>query len=350
MTGNQTRLFHIVLLSLVIAGGACNESKYLGNGPPLYSANKVKINSSVKLSGRKERALRGELNELLRPRLNGKLLGIRLKLWIYNIAGHPKKNKGLKHWLKYKVGEAPVLASPKLIEKNREVLQNHLENKGYFHDTVMVETPVKDKKLTAVFTAQVGPQYTIRNITYPADSDALGRRIDSLQRRSLLHKGDPFDLGVIKDERDRIDTRLKNRGFYFFNPDYLVVDVDSSVGNNQVDLFMKIKEDIPDPARNVYRINDVVVYAEYDIKKDSSLKNIDTTPEGYKIVDTIHYLRPIVYSKTLVFKPGDIYKRDDHNLSLSRLVSLGVFKFVKARFEPVDTSDENNKLNAFYYL
>ncbi|MBS1934604.1 MAG: BamA/TamA family outer membrane protein, partial [Bacteroidetes bacterium] len=39
----------------------------------------------------------------------------------------------------------------------------------------------------------------------------------------------------------------------------------------------------------------------------------------------------------------------DHNLSLNRLVTLGVFKFVKARFQETDTAGPN-KLNAIYYL
>jgi outer membrane protein insertion porin family len=340
----------IIPLCFFLICAACHESRYLADGQSLYTGNEIKINSSVKLSRSKTKDLKSELTALLRPRLNTKLLGFRYKLWIYNIAGHPKKQKGLKYWLKNKVGEAPVLASPTLIEKNRDILQNHLENRGYFHDTVLVETPVKNKHLTAIYTAQIGPQYVMRNITYPKDTDELGKRIDSLQKGSLLKKGGGVDLDVIKDERTRIDARLKQRGYYYFNPDFLEAVADTSVGNHMADMQLNIKPETPDKARNVYRINNVVVYAEYDIRSDTSLKRAYTTPEGYKILDTAHFLKPSVYSKTMVFRPGDLYKRDDHNLSLSRLVSLGVFKFVKARFEPVSTTDSVNKLNAFYYL
>jgi outer membrane protein insertion porin family len=57
-----------------------------------------------------------------------------------------------------------------------------------------------------------------------------------------------------------------------------------------------------------------------------------------------------VFSKTLLIKPHDIYKENDYNTSLSRLVSLGVFQFVKARFDPASTADTNNKLNLYYFL
>ncbi|HXB93759.1 MAG TPA: BamA/TamA family outer membrane protein [Puia sp.] len=350
MITGQSRIFiRLVPLYAMLCCLACHESKYLGAGQTLYTANTVKLESSVPITGKQRKEMTRELKALIRPKLNGKLLGFRFKLWVYNIAGTPK-GKGLRHWLKTKVGEPPVLASPSLISKNRDVMQNHLENKGYFHDTVISLTRVKDKHLTANYTAHIGPRYIIRNITYPDDSDRMSNTIDTLQRRSLLKKGDFYDLDVIKQERSRIDTRLKNRGFYFFAPDYLVVDLDTTVGDHRVDMFMKIKEETPDAARNEYYINNVVVYANYDIRSDTSLKHAYTTPEGYHIVDTAHYLRPLVFRKTMTFKTGDLYKQNDHNLSLSRLVSLGVFRFVKARFEPASRADSNHKLDAYYYL
>ncbi len=369
------RTLRLMLLFLgVISFAACHESKYLAAGQTLYTANKVVIQSSVPMKKKQKKALQGELTSLLRPRLNSKILGVRFRLWVYNIAGTPKKSKGLKHWLKYTVGEIPVLASASLIQKNAEVMQNHLENKGWFHDTVISDTKVKDKHLTAIYAAQIGSRYTIRDVSPPDDSDLLGkavdsaflgirtkpprglaargarRRADSLRRSTLLRKGDPFDLDVIKQERDRIDARLKNRGFYYFSPDDLIIDADTTIGNHQVDLSMDIKPETPRVGRHSYHIGRVVVYAAYDIRSDTSLKKAYTTPEGYHILDTANFLRPIVFRKTLVFKPGDLYRRDDHNLSLSRLVSLAVYKFVKARFDPASSADTNRLLNAYYYV
>ncbi|GGA98989.1 translocation and assembly module lipoprotein TamL [Puia dinghuensis] len=351
ITGKNPLLPSLLPLGILLLGlASCHESKYLSGDQALYIGNKVKVVSSVPITRKQQKALAGELDDLLRPKLNDKFLGFRLKLWIYNIAGHPKKNKGFKHWLKYKVGQEPVLASPAIIQTNADVLQSHLENKGWFRDTVVAATFVKDKHLIATYTAQIGPRYTIRNITYPDDSDAVSNRIDTLQRGSLLKKGEPYDLDNVKAERIRIDSRLKNHGFYYFNPDYLVVELDTALGAHQVDMFMRIKDETPDAARTVYSIGDVFVYADYGVNSDTSLKHGYITPEGYHIVDTAHYLRPIVFRKTMVFQPGNIYREDDHNASLSRLVNLGVFRFVKARLEPASSVDSNDKLNAYFYL
>jgi outer membrane protein insertion porin family len=346
---HMLRLFFPMAL-LLVAVTSCHESRYLSANQTLYSANKTQVQSSLPMTKKEKKRWNEDMEGYLRPKLNGKTLGVRLKLWIYNIAGTTHKTKGFKHWLKYKVGEPPVLASPTILRNNAEVLQSHLENKGFFHDTVIVTTFVKDRHLTATYTAQVGPRYTIRNINYPDDSDAVSNRIDTLQRRSLLKKGDFYDLETIREERVRIDDRLKNRGFYYFNPDYLIVDLDTAVGNHQVDMFMRLKEEMPDPARQVYHINTITVYAHYENKADTNPKHAFNTPEGYHIIDSTHYLRPLVFSKTLLIKPNDIYKENDYNTSLSRLVSLGVFRFVKARFDPASNADTNNKLNLYYYL
>ena len=329
---------------------ACHESKYLTEGQTLYTTNNTEVKSSVPMKKKEQNQWSEDMEAYLQPKLNGKILGLRVKLWIYNIAGTTHKTKGFKHWLKYKVGEAPVLASPAILQSNAQVLQSHFENKGFFHDTVIVTTFVKDKHLTATYTAQIGPRYIIGKIKYPDDSDAVSNRIDSLQRRSLLKTGDFYDLETIKEERVRIDNRLKNHGFYYFNPDYLIVDLDSAVGDHRVDMFMRLKDEMPDPAREVYHINNITVYGNYGSRSDTSSAHAYTTPEGYLVIDTSHYLRPKVYSRTLLIKPNDIYKENDYNTSLSRLVSLGVFQFVKARFEPTASADTNNKLNLYYYL
>ncbi len=84
--------------------------------------------------------------------------------------------------------------------------------------------------------------------------------------KTLLKPNDPFDLEVITTERQRIDNYLKEHGFYFFNPDYLLVKADTTVGKNKVDLFMTVKPATPDEAQKVYRINDVFIYTGFNLE------------------------------------------------------------------------------------
>jgi outer membrane protein insertion porin family len=347
MKGVTTRK-NIVLIFLALLFYSCSETKSLEEGQYLYDGAKINIKADPMLSRSNAKTLKTELDGLLRPKPNGSFLGIRVKLLLYNIAGTPK-GKGLRYLIRNKLGEPPVLASYSAMEKNREVLQNRLENRGYFKDTVILDTVYKERKLRAIYTAEIGKQYTIRNVIYPSANDSLSQEIARIAPHSLLKKGEPYNLDIIKNERIRIDNHLKQKGFYYFGPDDLLIRADSNVGDHQVDMTLIIKKSTPPEAFKIYRINNIVVFANYNVHTDTSI-NVEGIPKylDFTIVDPEKMFKPQIFGRSLIFKSGDVYNRKDHDLSLNRLISLGVFKFVKIRFDESDTSQ--NKLNAYYYL
>ena len=171
-----------------------------------------------------------------------------------------------------------------------------------------------------------------------------------------MQPGQAFDLQTIKNERQRIDAYLKQRGFYYFSPDNLIVLADSTISNqHKVALNLELKEDTPELATEAFTIDQTVVYANYNLSQAE--KNKFTIPaklEGLKpvkdmfIIDPEHTFKPEIFEQVLVFKKGDLYNRKDHNLSLNRLISLGVFKFVKNEFVVSDSL--NHKFDAYYLL
>lgn len=341
----MTRLLSIFFLLLTSLLFACNPTKKLPPGETLYDGAKVTVDAPSK-NERKD--LSSELEKLVRPRPNKKILGIRYKLAFYNMVD-TVTGKGLRYWIRNKLGEPPVLTSQLNLEKNREVLQNRLENRGYFHAQVTADTQTKKKITKAFFEAKTGPQYKIKDVYWPEDSSSLAVHIDSLKDKTLLKQDNPYDLNVIKDERVRIDAGLKDKGFFFFSPDYLEMIVDSTAGDEQVDIYVTVKQGLPENAQHPYRINDIWIYADYNLDKDSLLATVpDEYYDGYHIIQSEPLFKNKMFSRTITFKPYEVYNRSDHNRSLSRLVNLGVYRFVKARFEEVDTA--GHYLDPYYFL
>ena len=169
---------------------ACSETKSLKEGQYLYKGPVIHIHTPEKISGRKRAQIKSELEGLLRPKPNGKFLGIPFKLLIYNFAGEPKR-KGLSYWLKNKVGEPPVLGSMSAFEKNRQILQNHLENIGYFKDSVKLDTVTRKLKIQDIYTVTTGYEYTIRNVVFPDDSSAISRKFKKLKRKPCAKAENP---------------------------------------------------------------------------------------------------------------------------------------------------------------
>ena len=287
---------------------------------------------------------------MVRPKPNSTILGLRPKLFVYNLAGTPKKEKGLRYWLKTKVGEAPVLYSQVDLVYNKSVLQNFAENSGYFNTKTAADSTRRGKKAIAKYIVKPGKQYKIKEVKFPTDSSIISIAVRDTKRRSLLKNEEGYSLDAIKEERIRIDARLKEKGFFYFNPDYLKVQVDSTVADHQVDLIVKVKEEAPKLAETPYKINKIIVYPNYSIGSGSLKTNTDSVQKynDLTIIDSENIFKPQIFDRALYFKKEDLYNRTDHNLSLNRLVNLGTFKFVKNQFRVSDTI--GNYLDAYYYL
>ncbi|OXA73770.1 hypothetical protein B0A67_02850 [Flavobacterium aquidurense] len=339
---------YFVLFCLFFVLG-CSNTKYLPEGDLLYTGASVTVKDSL-IKKKEKKALETELKGLLRPKPNKQILGLRPKLWIYNLAGEPKKQKGTRYWLRNKVGEAPVLFSKVDLDYNASVLRNFTENRGYFKTRVSADSTVRNKRVTAEYTVIPKKQYIIKSVIFPDDSLAMSRIIGRSSRRSLLKVGKPYDLDVIKAERERIDARLKEKGYFYFNPDYLLAQVDSSKGDHEVKIRLVIKPDTPPKALTAYKINKIFVYPNYSLSNDTTvyrLKNV-TQYKDFTIIDTTETFKPRVYDRTIYFKRGDLYNRKDHNLTLNRFVNLGTFSFVKNEFKPSDSIPKT--LDSYYYL
>ncbi|HEV7782875.1 MAG TPA: BamA/TamA family outer membrane protein [Chitinophagaceae bacterium] len=326
----------------------CQGTRHLPANDKLYIGATVSIKDSLS-SSRQKNSLKKSLAGLTRPKPNSKLLGMRPKLAIYNMFRNAKK--GLFKNIREKYGEPPVLASQLDLAANTKSLENYLVNKGWFHGKVTADTVVRRKTMKATYTAVPGLQYKISQVQFPSDSSDLSKAIALTVPNTLLKTGEPFDIDMIKAERVRIDAALKEKGFYFFNPDYLLIRTDSTLGNQLVNMYVVVKTETPQAARDIYRINNVYIYTGFNLNADR-LDTVRTQGEfykGYYIVDRRKKYKPFLFEETMQFKPGEIYNRTDHNQTLNRLINLNLFKFVKNRFEPVAGID-SPRLNAFYYL
>ncbi|MFL5747927.1 MAG: BamA/TamA family outer membrane protein [Niastella sp.] len=338
--------FSLLVLCLIILD-ACSSTKTVPAGDALYTGAKINIRDSL-LTRKKKKALSSQLLALTRPEPNQKILGMPFKLYMYN-AFRAKKGPG--KWIRERFGQPPVLLSSVDLNKNVKVLQSYLQNKGYFKARVRGDTTVKGKKAAATYTVRADGQYHIQQVQFRGDSSVLSQAIGGTMSKSLLKKGDPFDLQVITAERVRIDNHLKEQGFYFFSPDDLLIKADTTVRNNRVDLFVTVKPTIPENAQKVYRINDVYIFTGYNLEPgqmDTS-KADATLYKGYYVIDKRHFYKPKLFQQSMAFDSGDVYNRTDHNASISRLVSMDIFKFVKNRFEVVPGVD-SPLLNTYYYL
>ncbi len=352
---NRNRKMKKLIKSLVLIGlcfvlGSCSNLKYLKPGESLYVGAEVNIKTDSAKRIDDQKAVKQSLEDKTRPKPNKTFLGLRPKLYIYNLAGEPTKPKGIRHWLRTKVGEPPVLLSQVNLKYNNSVLKSYLISQGYLQADVIGETVVKNKKGKAIYTASPGKRYKISQVTFPPDTGVLTKIINQYKGNTLLKVGNFYDLDTYKNERIRIDNDLKENGYFYFNPDYLIMQVDSTIGKNLVTVHVSIKKSAPDAGLKPYSIKNINIYPSYSLRRDSVLRHLKPfVYKDFNIYDDRNTFKPGVFDRLVFFKKNEYYNRKDHNQSLNRMVNIGSFQDVRAEFLPVD-SFKNNQLNLNIYL
>lgn len=337
-----------LLLSFIMVFASCSVTKHIPAGDALYTGATIVFNRKDDSTKKETKGLKEELNGLVRPAPNASILGMRPGIWMYNLF-YTEKQKGLTAWLQRTLGAEPVLASAVDVDKNGKILQNRLENNGFFYATVRPDTLVKKRKMHVTYTASFDGRYKFRDVSIKQDTGKLYDLLTEINKNTALKHGTLYSLNDVKAERARIDSRLKQRGYYYFNPDFLIADADTTIGSHFIDVKWRIKKETPAKAKDQYRINDITVYADYSSSDSSFLQDTPYTYKTYHIYDPLKKYKPVVFSNTFAFKKGDLYNRTAHSQSMSRLVSQGIYKLVKIRYEEVDTAGPK-MLNAYYYL
>lgn len=322
-----------------LAISSCSTTRTVPEGDRLYTG------STIAWKGKQPKdygSLSEGLKKRIRPNTNRKFLGMPIKLWLYNM-GHEPKGKGLNYLLRKKWGEPPVLLSQAKPDYTSQVLEGYLVDNGYFQ--AEVSSAVKNsgrKKASIRYEAVPNHRYTIKSVSYLTDSSAIGRTVTKAYDESSLKVGKPYSLDSIKAERERIHAALKEQGYYYFTPDYLLVQADTT-NNGTVDLFLKIKDNTPLVALRPYRMHDISLFPDYSL--DNEAQSTTGTPVYYRgmyIIDSAKRFKPIVFERSVFLRPDSLYRLSSHNITLQRLINLGVFKFVKGTFRPVrDTSRHN---------
>lgn len=350
MKNNADKFVWILLFSFLALG--CNTTKYLKEDQVLYDKGQVEIHMDSIRKDRKK-AFEEHLEEMILPKPNKKLLGWRYKLNMYYLGGGEDSTNNYVQRLLKKRGEKPVLMSDVNREYNENLLRNRMENLGFFNAYTESDTITKGKIGNIIYHAYPGNIYNINKVEFEVDStEQLGIDILETKDQSLLIEGRNYNLETIISERERIDNDLKNQGYYFFHPDNLLVEVDSTIGNHKVNMYLMVKPETPETAKKPQKIGNIYIYPNYTLSdqgyRRGNPRSTELFDNNFYVIDPQNTFRKKVITNHIFFRRGDLYNRHAHNQSINHLVNLNTFKFVKNNF--VESPDSANTLDVYYYL
>ena len=329
-----------ILLCAALLAAACSTTRRLGTDEVLYTGvRKIRIepDSGVVLSAAAESAVKEPLsvapnNPLYSPYLRTPLP---IGLWAYNYLYTPKE-KGFKYWLYKRLAKQPVLISKVQPGLRTKVAEQVLENYGYFGSQAEYSLLYRKhgRKAKVYYTLRIAPPWYYSNISYPQAGGGLQPLIDSMRATSLLRVGAQYNMDSLTLERKRISQLLRNRGYYYFRPEYMEYLADTTVERRRVDLRLNLKPNVPEVALKPYRVGDITV----------RLTNIKPGPaDTFRLRDVRVIaqrpmkIRPKILSRTLSLEPGQLFTVDAQNRTQNVLNKLGIFRSVNLGVTPLDS-------------
>jgi len=208
--------------------------------------------------------------------------------------------RNFNSWLK-RTGEAPVILDEEKTNKTTVELNKYYISKGWFDSEVNYKVE-KDstKRAKVTYNVTKNDPYILDSITPSIKSASIDSLYPTIKKTSLLKKGDQYDEQNFEEERDRINTYLRDAGFYHFGQDYISFVLDT-IGTGK-----KINTDIIISNR-VVRYEDsstVTPFKIYKIKEVNIFTDDNFQNRFQPITDTTYYKDFNLYSKDkLRFRP-----------------------------------------------
>ncbi len=334
----------------IIIASSCNPTKYVPQGQTLLDKNHISLN--------KEGVKESELVPYIKQKPNKKIFGARFYLWLYNLSDL-NKEKWPHSWLR-NIGEAPVIYDSTATEKSKGQIKSYIASKGFFDGSVSDTVETSKRKSAVFYDVNLKTPYTIRNLFYDfADTNILKLfYFDSVN--CLIERGRPYDVDILQAERTRIERYIKNNGYYGFSGEYIYFQIDSTIGNRQVNIVYNVKDltsvdqfnRVTSVQHSKYRIKNVYLYPDF-IPKDvleggeAYLKSFDTIKyNGYYFLSK-NEKQPLKFDLILrefYIKPGAEYNVTDVEQTQNHLMSLKAYRLVNIFFrEPADSAVEDGR-------
>lgn len=294
---------------------SCSATRNLQDGEFRLAKNKIEVVNDEEFDT-------GSLN----PYIKQKHKGWSPFLYIYNWTNG--KEKGWDKFVR-KIGTAPVIYDPVMVDNSIESIDDHLEYLGYYGSRTTSEIDVRKKNVVVTYKVNLGNRVMIRDIE--VNLPERGEFSDAFRSDSsafAIRPGDFLSESALESESVRSAEIMRNKGFYTFNKNNYFFEADTISFPGSAILKLTVNEytrnELPRDAEPIrrFKINDVSI----------------TYPKTMKV-------REKVLEDLNLIKPGENYSERIVNNTYSRFSSLKMFSTVNVGMTQVDTNLVNCEIS-----
>lgn len=360
----------IVYIIGILLMTSCSTTKHLPEGEILYTGQKPMIVLNRSTSPVGEITLE-EVEAALATAPNNSFLGsstmrtpLPIGLWFYN--GFQQYERGVGRFLFNKFAAKPVLMSAVNPDIRVKAAHNLLRDYGYFNGRVSYQTftdPKDSLKQKLQYTVDMRNPYFIDTVFYQGFDRRTTAIMERARRRSLISPGEQFNVTDLDGERTRISTLLRNVGCYYFRPDYMTYQADTTlVPGGHVAMRLMPVAGMPEVAQKPFYVGnrsfyllgregesptDSLVYKDLTIYYHDKLR---VRPDMlYRWLNYQGYRRKRqVQDSTGISRlrsMQNLYSLYRQTRMQERLANVGIFRYSEMQYVPRDTAFVSDTLD-----
>ena len=341
---NISKLRVLLYVALVLSVISCSTTSRIADDELLYTGvKKLNIqceNDSLVL----DEAVAEDIATVINVAPNNSLYSPYIRhpfpigLWVYNHWNDSAS--GLKGWLYRRLVEEPVLISKVKPQHRVEMINTVLQDNGYFDSRAsyeLVTSEKNNKKAKITYNVMVNEPYVISSVGYLETGNELDNRIDSLARADRYFKpGNRYSMDSLNAVRVKITNVLRNRGYYYFRPEYIEYYADSTIKKGKIALRMVKASGIPPAALRRYKTGNITTVVNPNRGKGTP-DTIDLGPKGEMIRMNPLRLNNDVFSKRITFRKGKTFSVRDMERTQASLSTMGIFSGIDIDVTPLDS-------------
>ncbi len=255
----------------------------------------------------------------------------------------------------------PVILDTIISRQSILNIRRYLANKGFHEPKISQSVEYRKHKALVTYNIIAGPPLTVRDLTFDIKDSLIAHYFETLKPKSLLKPQMIFDTYVLDNENDRITKELKNLGYYTFSKNEIFYQVDTTIGNHQVDMTLVLKEfevKLPNSDSLVqvnypqYFLRNIYIDLHGSAEANNSPKDKDTLVYQYKMykkdttLQTLYFIssddlkfRPRTIAEKLSIASGQTYNRDLTSRVYKKIIQLPIVQSVTINYNMANLNE-----------
>ena len=243
-------------------------------------------------------------------------------------------------WMRV-LGEAPVYFNLADVEKNAEKMQKYLYNNGFFKATVNFKPDTIFNRIRVTYLVKENRPTILNKINYIVNNDLADSILNASLKDAVLVAKKRYDGDSFEEERIRIETLLRNQGYFGFSRQNITYLVNDTITNPKTDSLYKlvdinIRVDLP--SGKVDTVRYTISSVNFEVvpplgMPDSLFRKSNFTRQKINYSFTDKKFSTYILDSKIQVRPGEYYSQQKERDTQRQLSLTDQFRFINYSYK-----------------